>query len=107
MSELREPVKRETTWTFLTNHTHVLICLVRDPYATMREVSDQVGITERATQKIVKDLSEAGVLSIHKDGRRNRYDFDFDKFLRHPLESGSTLRELLTVMVGTVPVRFS
>ena len=107
MSDLRELDKRETAWTFLTNHTHVLICLVRDPYATLRAVADQVGITERATQKIVKDLSDAGVLSIKKEGRRNRYDFNFDKSLRHPLESGSTLRELLTVVVGTVPVRFS
>ena len=37
-------------WTFLSNHAHVLICLSRDPHQTLRQVSLQVGITERAAK---------------------------------------------------------
>ena len=48
-----------TGWTFLTNHAHVLLCLVENPEARMREVAARVGITERAVQRIVAELEEA------------------------------------------------
>ncbi|MFM9872676.1 MAG: helix-turn-helix transcriptional regulator [Fimbriimonadaceae bacterium] len=82
-------------WTFLTNHSHILVCLLRNPELTMREVSAMVGITERATQRIVADLQAAGVLEIEKDGRRNRYTVRLNCSLRHPLESGHTVGELM------------
>lgn len=82
-------------WTFLTNHTHVLVCLVRHPDFTLREVADKVGITERMVQKIVGELEEGGVLSRHKEGRRNRYTINLDVQLRHPLENAHTVGDLL------------
>ena len=48
-------------WTFLSNHAHVLVCLAQDPDARLRDVALSDGITERAVQKIVSDLEEAGV----------------------------------------------
>ena len=60
-------------WTFLTNHTHVMVCLRRDPTARMRDVAGAVGITERAAQRIVSELEEAGYLAREREGRRNRY----------------------------------
>ena len=39
-----------TEWTFLTNHAHVLFCLVQDPEIRLRDVAELVGITERAVQ---------------------------------------------------------
>ncbi|MBS1716870.1 MAG: winged helix-turn-helix transcriptional regulator [Armatimonadetes bacterium] len=85
-------------WTFLTNHSHVLICLVQDPYSLMREISLKVGITERAVQRIIADLEKAGVIKRIKDGRRNRYQIDFAPNLRHPLESDRTVGEFLAFM---------
>jgi DNA-binding MarR family transcriptional regulator len=85
----------ETTWTFLTNHSHVLVCLLRNPEMTMREVAGQVGITERATQKIVAELERSGVILVEKVGRKNRYTVRTDYPLRHPVEAGHTLGELL------------
>lgn len=82
-------------WTFLSNHSHVLICLARDPSMRMREVADQVGITERAVQRIVRELTEAGVIEARKVGRRNQYRIHRDTALRHPLESRRTVGNLL------------
>jgi DNA-binding MarR family transcriptional regulator len=82
-------------WTFLTNHSHVLVCLLRNPELTMREVSAMVGITERATQRIVADLQAAEVIEVEKEGRRNRYSVRLDRSLRHPLEAGHTVGELM------------
>lgn len=79
----------------MTNHTHVLVCLLRDPEVVLRDVAVRVGITERAVLRIVSDLESAGVIRKVKVGRRNRYEIDLDRPLRHPLESGHTLGELL------------
>lgn len=73
-------------WTFLTNHAHVLVAIARDPEARLRDVAAQVGITERATQAIVRDLVDAGYLTRERVGRRNRYQIDERLPLRHPLE---------------------
>ena len=73
-------------WTFLTNHTHVLVCIARDPGTTMRSIAEQVGITERAVQRIIGELMEGDYLTRTRDGRRNEYTLDLSAPLRHPLE---------------------
>lgn len=88
------------SWTFLTNHAHVLVCLVENPEARMREVAARVGITERAVQRIVAELEEAGYLSRMREGRANRYIVHDDLYLRHPVESHCTIAELIEMVVG-------
>lgn len=82
-------------WTFLTNHTHVLVCIVRDPTITMRAVADQVGITERGVQRIIHELEVDGYLTRTRVGRRNTYQLRAHQPLRHPLEAATTLDALL------------
>jgi len=87
------------TWTFLSNHGHVLICLAQDPTARLRDIADRVGITERAVHKIVSDLHDAGILTKTRDGRRNHYSLNLDQPLRHPIEAHRTVRSLLNMLV--------
>lgn len=82
-------------FTFLTNHSHVLICLARGEDITLREVAMRVGITERAVLAIVKDLTLAKVLSVSKNGRRNVYKINPQVHLRHPVEEHKTVGDLL------------
>ncbi len=88
-------------WTFLTNHAHVLICVARDSSVRLRDVAQAVGITERAAQRIVADLEEAGYLQRERDGRRNRYRLNTDVPLRHPLEAQHKIGEILQVLTST------
>jgi len=88
-------------WTFLANHTHVLVCIARDPATTMRSIADQVGITERAVQRIVAELVEGGYLRRHREGRRNVYTINLSRPLRHPLERGTRLDALLGLLAAT------
>lgn len=74
-------------WTLLSNHGHVLVCLALDPEIRMRDVATRVGITERAVQQIVRDLSEGGFVITERVGRRNRYTLVPGARFRHPLES--------------------
>lgn len=83
------------SWTFLTNHSHVLLCLYQNPEITLREVAVLVGITERMVQKIVAELVEAGFLAVTKVGRRNSYEIKLSKTLRHPLESHCSIGDML------------
>ncbi|WP_395145983.1 winged helix-turn-helix transcriptional regulator [Armatimonas sp.] len=87
----------ETSWTFLTNHSHVLICLAQDSTTRLRDVAVRVGITERAVQRIVTELEEGGALVRHRDGRRNRYEINVEVRLRHPLEAHRSIREIITL----------
>lgn len=91
-------------WTFLSNHTHVLVCLAADGDLTLREVAARVGVTERAVQRIVADLELAGVLERTRDGRRNTYRIDATVPLRHPLEAHCRIGNLLA-MVTQAPAR--
>jgi len=85
-------------WTVFSNHGHVLICLARNPEARLRDVALDVGITERAVQKIVRDLQDGGMVSITKSGRRNRYQIHHGQPLRHDLHEGSTVKDLLMIV---------
>ena len=86
-------------FTFLTNHSHVLVCLARDPRMRLRDVAAEVGITERAVQAIIRDLTAVDVLRISKDGRRNVYSINQKVQLRHPVEEHRTIGDLLRLVL--------
>ena len=60
-------------WSFLTSHARVLLCIAHDPGVRLRDIAARTGVTERTAYGIVTDLTEAGYVVKHKDGRRNRY----------------------------------
>ena len=88
----------DPTWTFLTNHGHVLVCLAQNPDIRITEIADLVGIGERAAHRIVSDLAAGGYVVVTKDGRRNLYSVDFSRHLRHPLESDHTIGEIFKAL---------
>ena len=65
---------------------------------TAREIAQQVQITERAVQGIIRDLKEAGYLSLFRNGRRNVYTIHRDLPLRHPAQHTSTVADLLALL---------
>jgi len=88
----------EHTWTFLSNHAHVLLCIARDRDTRVRDIAADVGITERATQRILNELVDANVLRRERVGRRNHYEIEADVPLRHPLESHKSVGDLLRLL---------
>ena len=89
------------TWAFLTNHAHVLLCIARDPDSRARDIAEQVGITERATQKILADLIAEGYAKRTKIGRRNHYKINHRGHLRHPGLRDISIGPLLDVLKTT------
>jgi predicted ArsR family transcriptional regulator len=90
----------EAHWTFLTNHAHVLLWLAADPDARVREVAEHVGITERATLRILHDLVESGYVHAERVGRRNRYRLRLDEPMRHPMERSRAVGMLVEALRG-------
>jgi predicted transcriptional regulator len=86
------------TWTFLTNHGHVLLCIAGGTQLTARELAIDVGITERSVQAILSDLADGGYVVKTKVGRRNTYKINPKGKLRHPLEAGHTVGEFITAL---------
>ena len=90
-------------WRFVTNHTQVLLCIARDPDVRTRDIAEMVGITERAAQRIVADLAEAGFVTIERVGRRNRYEVNREAAMRHQAQHGHEIGELLDLLELDLP----
>jgi predicted ArsR family transcriptional regulator len=83
------------SWTFLSIHAHTLLLIERDPTMRMKDMAAAIGITERAVQRIIDDLTHEGYVAVERDGRRNHYSIDRTKRLRHPIEAHNAIAELL------------
>ena len=99
LSRDEKPVAHKATWTFLSNHAHVLLLLADDPELVMRDIAARVGITERAVQRILGELERDGYITRSRVGRRNVYVVHEDRPLRHPIVAHRTVRELLGLVV--------
>ena len=88
------------SWTFLTNHSHVLLCLAADDSLRVRDLALKVGITERAVLKILAELEAGGVIEREREGRRNRYRIQHRIKLRHELEAHRSVGDLIAAVHG-------
>lgn len=96
MSEVK--VEKGSSWTFLTNHAHVLLCLAKSPSMRIRDLAVEVGITERAVQRIIAELIDEGYVERIKEGRRNLYKLLTKKPLKHPVESHKNVKDLIQLI---------
>jgi len=88
-------------WTFLSNYVQVLLCIAHDPGIRLRDIGDQVGITERTAHRIVGELDDAGYLARERDGRRNRYTISHDLPLPDRLARNQKIGDLLEILTAT------
>src|SRR5690242_21761894 len=72
-------------WDFLTNHSHVLLCVSQDSGIRLRDIAAAIGITERTAHKVLSELVEEGYVLRERHGRRNRYKVKPELPLSHPL----------------------
>ncbi len=94
------PPNRSPSWSFLTNHAQVLLCIAHDPEIRLREIGDAVGITERAAHRIVVELAAAGYIARKRNGRRNHYTIRSHLPLPDPLARDQKIGDLLAILAG-------
>ena len=95
---------KERTWTFFSNHAHVLVVLSQQPDVLIKDLAWEVGITERAASSILSDLEGEGYLTRVREGRSNRYVLHRAKPLRHPLEQHRKIGDVLALVSSEGPV---
>lgn len=89
-----------TSWSFLTNHAQVLVCIAQDPGIRLREIGEAVGITERAAHRIVSELADAGYIVRERHGRRNRYTVQSQLPVPDPVAREQKIGDLLAILVS-------
>src|SRR5581483_11600596 len=92
---------RAPAWSFLTNHARVLACIAHDPGIRLRDISERVGITERAAHRIVTELATAGYITRRRNGRRNQYTINVHLPMPDPVARTQNIGELLEILTGT------
>jgi DNA-binding MarR family transcriptional regulator len=86
-------------FSFLTNHGLALLSIAEDPQIRMRDIATTVDITERAAQRIVSDLIQAGYVHRTRSGRRNEYTVRTDLSVSLPNQRDIDLGSLLGVLL--------
>ena len=88
----------ERNWAFITSHGVVLIEVARAPHATVREIAERAGLTERQAHRVLSDLVEDGYILRERVGRRNSYSVRDTHPLRHPSVAASRVSDLLSFL---------
>jgi predicted transcriptional regulator len=88
-------------WKFLTNHAQVFVCVAHDPGVRLREISERVGITERAAHRIVTELAVGGYIKRERNGRRNRYTIQSGDRLPDRMGRIERVGDLLAILSDT------
>jgi predicted transcriptional regulator len=88
------------SWTFLTNHAQVLVCIAHDPGVRLRDIGEHVGITERAAHRIVTELTAAGYITRQRNGRRNQYTINAHLPLPDPIAREQNVAGLLEILTA-------
>jgi DNA-binding transcriptional ArsR family regulator len=91
-----EPAQRPS-WTFLTNHGHVLLAVAADPDARVADLAARVGVTQRSALSILRDLEDGGYLTRSRRGRRTHYELRPHQHFRHPSTAAHQVDELLAI----------
>jgi DNA-binding MarR family transcriptional regulator len=89
--------KKQSSWTLLSNHGHILVHINRNPDSKVKEIAEVVGITERSALSILSDLETDGYITIERIGRRNSYRVNSKKNFRHPNEAAQPISALLRI----------
>jgi hypothetical protein len=87
------------SWSFLTNHARVLLCIAHDPGARLRDIAASLSITDRSVYGIVTDLTAAGYVVKHRDGRRSRYQIQAHLPLPEPASKEPAIGEVLALLM--------
>jgi hypothetical protein len=74
----------------------VLLCIAHDMGVRLRDIAARTGVTERT----VTDLTEAGYVVKHKDGRRNRYQIQAHLPLPETDSRERAIGEILALLTG-------
>jgi DNA-binding transcriptional ArsR family regulator len=103
-SSTRQNASSGRRWSLLSSHGVVLLSLARRSASTVREISDELQMTERHVVRILRDLADAHMIDVHKMGSRNTYRIRGKTHLRHPTVADARVEDLLELLTARTRV---
>jgi hypothetical protein len=82
-------------WTLVTSHGVTLLYVATHADATVREIAGALGLTERRVADIIRDLAQAEMVLVRRQGRRNQYMLNPNAHFRHPLVADIPFRAFI------------
>ena len=86
-------------WYLVSSHGAVLFYIAVNPDCTIREIADDMALTQRTVWGLIGDLRRADMLIVRREGRRHHYTVNLDAPFKHPTISGLPLRVLMSELV--------
>jgi hypothetical protein len=90
--------KAGRSWELLTKHALVLLIVFEHPDSTIRDISASLGVTEKTTQGIARDLVDDGIISRVKQGRSYHYQIDLKMVMERQTQSRYLVRDIVIRM---------
>ncbi len=87
-------------WYLVSSHGAVLFYVAVNPGCTIREIAEEMSLTQRTVWGLIGDLRRAEMLKVRREGRRHHYTVNLDAPFRHPILTGISLRAVLGEVVG-------
>ena|SRR3990172_2037390 len=87
-------------WYLVSSHGAVLFYVAVHPGCTIRQIAEEMSLTQRTVWGLIGDLRRADMLSVRREGRRHHYTVNLDAPFRHPILQGITLRAVLGEVVS-------
>jgi DNA-binding transcriptional ArsR family regulator len=86
-------------WYLVSSHGAVLFYVAVNPDCTIREIADDMSLTQRTVWGLIGDLRRAGMLNVRREGRRHHYTVNLDATFKHPTLTGLPLRTIMGELV--------
>jgi|SRR5213593_372422 len=86
-------------WYLVSSHGSILFYIALHPGCSIREIADDLALTERTIWGLVGDLRRAGMLEVKRAGHRHHYTVNLDAEFHHPVHESVPLRVILGELV--------
>ena len=92
------------SWTFLTDHAHVLVLRAREPRTDVPGLADQTGLDRATVAAVLRDLEAEGDVRRTHRGSTTYTTIDRARTLRHPVERHHPVGRLLDAVQSPADV---
>src|SRR3989304_1020425 len=86
-------------WYLVSSHGSVLFYIAVNPGCTIRQIAEDMSLTQRTVWGPIGDLRRADMLHVRREGRRHHYTVDLDAEFKHPILNGLKLRLILSELI--------
>ena len=86
-------------WYLVSSHGSILFYIAVNPGCTIREIADDMALTQRTVWGLIGDLRRSDMLRVRREGRRHHYTVNLAATFKHPTLKGLPLKTIMGELV--------